>query len=309
VQTETVTVNLNGPNPAPKKLSDVTESRKIDPATAALWLEKFAFDGQRKLSAQRLANIVDQIQRGHLTDATEITIGRLAGKDYLLNGQHRLNAIVQTGETVEQRVRWVEFETDAAMERLYASVDPRSAVREYGIAYKILAPHDAPDFTNRFRERLASAAAYISADFAHHKVSRTASVRWELARPWIPAARVYAACLEGSGNRSWSKLTTAPVMAVALITCQYQEDCARAFWTRLAANDGLKPGQPEHTLHKWLADNPVVVSSLYSRVLRATVQAWNAAFEGSTRQYLRVPDPTAPFAVMGTAVKYPRKEV
>jgi hypothetical protein len=284
---------------APDKPGDVRmETMLLTPEIAARWLHDYTYDGQRSVRRARVEAIKDLITRG-LFGLSEVRICYVADDGYLTNGQHRLHAIVELGVPVQVIVvrRFCANLEEVAND--YSTHDARFSNRTYGDIYQAHNLDDETGLTPPQVQKVASAAAFINADFQEYRATRVAEVRVALVRDWAQAAGAFFEAIAGASAGVKKKLSTAPVFAVALVTFRHSPDEAAVFWQRVAANDRLEPGTPEHSLLRWLDDNQIT-SSNYNRVVRISAAAWNASYEGRHLTLLKVVNPTAPVTIKGS---------
>jgi len=89
-------------------------------------------------------------------------------------------------------------------------------------------------------------------------------------------------------------------MAVALETFRYQPSLAAEFWFATSHDEGLVTGQPEKALLSWLRNSRASGGQSAQREhCRATALAWNAAFRGEERTYIK-PNQMGAFFLLGT---------
>jgi hypothetical protein len=81
-------------------------------------------------------------------------------------------------------------------------------------------------------------------------------------------------------------LLTPSVVAVALLTLRDQPAKAKEFWDGVAMDDGLRRGDPRHTLVKTLRDRPLRGS--HSEGGRIASTAWNAYYSNRELTFIRI---------------------
>lgn len=73
-----------------------TITMEITPAVAQEMLKESAYNRQRPLSQSRVAWYADEMRNGTFEDGSSMTICELNQKQILINGNHRLHAIVRS---------------------------------------------------------------------------------------------------------------------------------------------------------------------------------------------------------------------
>lgn len=275
-----------------------TERMRLTPEVAAQWLQQYTYDNQRAVRAKRVEHIKEMIQKG-IFDLSEIRICYVGERGYLTNGQHRMHAVIQMGVSVDVIVtrRFCSTMEEVALD--YATHDARPAIRSYSDIYQA---HDLDEETGLTPAQvriLASAAAYVAANFHQMDVTRSAEARVDLVRSWAPAGRAFFQAISPGSAGMKKKLSTGAVLGVALATFHYCPDKAEPFWSRIASNDRLEPGTPEHSIYRWLDEN-IITASVYNRVTRSVAAAWNAYHDGRPLTLIKVPNPTASVVIRGT---------
>ena len=105
------------------------------------------------------------------------------------------------------------------------------------------------------------------------------SNRLALVTEWAKQAKEYDEITKKAGKGLYEKLRKTGPVAVALYTLRHQPARATEFWSGLANNDGLRRGDPRHTLIQDFATRDVGIGSVRQRV-QQSVLAWNAFCEG-----------------------------
>lgn len=276
---------------------------KITPERAASLLETLAFERQRNIMAAHVEYLLAMMQVGELTDLLIQEVEFPNGRKVLVDGYHRLTALVQYGRPLLAVIvtHRVNDEHDLAMR--YAKIDrpstrkPRDMLRAFGVDQE-------SELTAKMLSTVNAGVAILMSDFSKHGAvvgQKSLIQRTDATRGWLPEGRAYASCLAGSSNEVSMMLSRAPVTAIALATLRYQPGPAETFWSRIAAEDGLPKDSPEARLLAYLRTNRVarVGQGLYCRYVAT---AWNAYYTNRTLKLLKVYDPSAPVSLAGTPV-------
>lgn len=231
------------------------------------------------------------------------------GRRYLINGQHRLLAIIMCRRPQTLLVTMVPASDMFQVSILYSAEDrglARTISDTYGaldIAARIgLPPH--------FVRRAGAAMHLIDGGFAGRVPGYRLldSERVELLDFYAPQLREWGNILglTGAGPKTGrhaklGSLNKAPVISVGLVTLRYQPEAARSFWKAAADNDGLRKGQPARTLVDFVSFNKLFsAGSLVYSNAKAVARCWNAHFEGRDLAFARTGNPSDPILILGT---------
>lgn len=252
-----------------------TSVQRITPDMAKIMLG--ANSNNRNLRRHRVRQYAEQIKRGQWQATGEAI--KFAKDGTLLDGQHRLHAIIEANIPVEMLVvHDLDLSTfkviDSGMSRR-----PSDALKMLGV-------------TNG-NNKAAMVRAYIAAEAGidiyntHHMtslVTRTditdfVAANGELVDAAMIAVRsVYTNC---RGNHpAWGAL-------YMMIANKHGRDVADNFFKSVAEGSGLVEGDPRLALRNWSVRNSGKDRSAH---LAAYVRAWNAYRNGEQMQILRLPN-------------------
>lgn len=275
------------------------------PRAAQGWLQDASFDGQRPISPSHVSALAHEMRSGRFraySDSIEVRL--LGDRAYLIDGQHRLSAIVASGQTVPIRVFCMRVDSLKEITDEFSTID-RGKIRQHGVNVALDEEVKRSGLSKTQINTVSSTGPIIAGGFMAGARTNTASemssslVRAMHVREWInEAVMAYSMVGDNEGIRA-RKLMSGTVLAVMLVTLRYQIDAAERFWSRLIENDGLRKGEPEHTLSEFLV-NTRVTSATVNRIQRGVSVAWNAAFEGRQISFIRVADQNSPIRIAGT---------
>lgn len=251
-----------------------TSVQRITPDMAKIMLG--SNKNNRKLRKHRVLQYAEQMKRGQWQTTGEAI--KFASDGSLLDGQHRLHAIVESNVTIEMLVVGdLDLSTfkvlDSGMTRR-----PADAMRALGIA-------NGP-------QKAAAVRVYIAADAGidvgntHHVsslVTRTDVANYVLDNEELvndatrSANTVYSTC---RGHRpSWAAL-------YMLIANKHGKLEAELFMRAVADGSGLDEGDPRLTLRNWSVRNSGRTTKEH---LAAYVRAFNAYKDNEQMHILRLP--------------------
>jgi hypothetical protein len=120
----------------------------------------------------------------------------------------------------------------------------------------------------------------FNADRSHRPEMQSRPVRLEWLERYREEITLFAQAIGCAPRPTYHLFQRGGVMAVGLETFRYQPSMAAEFWHGMAADDGLKVGDPRKTLLRLLQVNKVAATGASTNVqARACALAWNAAFK------------------------------
>lgn len=275
--------------------STIVEGRQqISPELARSTMTNLRYDGQRPAYQHHVALLSDAMQRGQWTPGTQIAFGRLPdGTMHLVNGQHRLLALSDSGTTQEFQVLIVDVADEPALSALYNHFDVVARQRSLsevlnatGIAKKL-------GLTKSMAKATYESVAILENGLRrpNYQVdpvgARSKDVRFELARQWWAFAIEYEQLIKPASVTLKTKLVGPGVVTVALATLRYQNEKATEFWRGLAENDGLRKGDARRTLIQALYDRNFAKGNQDGRII-LPANAWNNWFQGKDALILKI---------------------
>lgn len=275
----------------------------IDAALAREWLERCAYNRQRPLRAAKVKEYAASIRGGSMR-WIEIHLAILGDEEFLVDGQHRLAAVAAAGLPVEVLVVRHRCSDERDVAALYSTYD-RGLRRDfvdsfiaYGLLERIGISRRDAKFLTGAMPMLMTSFEPLSGAFQDGALY-SAPARSLVAEEWALEATEYFETIAGASNPTGRLLRRGQVIAVALTTFRYQEPRARAFWGRVADEDGLARTDAAWKLLDWLRANQPQRHKphAYARYVAA---AWNADWEGRSPAKLIVKDPLVPIKILGT---------
>jgi hypothetical protein len=266
----------------------------VGPTLAAQILAKCEYSNQRKVQEWHIDDWVYAITNNRFRDNEgSLTFARLNGVLYLINGYHRLNAIVRAGREFSFNVRIVDVQSLEKLHDEYGTIDTVDKPRTLK---DIIVGHDMidEDITINYLSAICEAAAIIDGRFrnvAPAKRSREANNKQARAASgsrWIAEARVLKALLKGQSKigknatffHSWP-------LAISLVILHYEPGTARNFISMTMANNGLRKGEPSRALlEAW--SRPGVRWTRYEKGQLMQL-AWNAFYKEQEVHIIKIP--------------------
>lgn len=275
----------------------------ITPDRAQAILDTLNWRRQRDIRPSWVEKLKLAMLKNELTFLSLVFAELPGGTLVLVDGQHRLAALVAAAKPLHATVVVPQVATEQALGALYLQFD-RPQARGPETHLKALGVFEATDVPSMFVRRMGGAVAMISSRFSRsYRAEYSAIDRTNDVRTWIPEIEAYYLILSGVGPQVKNRLLRQAVAAVALVTLRYQPGMAEEFWTKVASQEMLVADDPRRRLYLWLDENTVsrnkrglseIAYGLY------VAAAWNAFAEGRTLRLLKVGDTSAPVRLVGT---------
>lgn len=275
------------------------EFRTITPEQAADMLAKHnTFN--RKLDASHAAFLAKEMERGTFRPDNGDSI-RIDAEGNIIDGQHRLAAIVKTGKPVTMLVaNGIDRDTFATID-----MGKRRTVHDIVcidlLSAGIVAPRGTAASARLLLEyegQFAGGATIAS------KGARRAAMPVDVVRDACKRAGfIFAVERAIKISKRMSIVTTAPV-AVALLACERDNKTAcDAYFHRLQTMEGLQPGAPEHSvdraLRQWKSSGSPLQRSAYGQLF-ALIRGYLASRDGQRLSLIRVPQSPETFPYLPT---------
>jgi len=252
-------VKLLPPQPADVSLDSLLVSGALLTAGSALakrLVTECGYPGQRPLDDDRVLLLAEAMEARQFLTATQIAFGRLGGRNYLVNGQHRLHAVDLAQIAQEFRIEIYPCETRAELDALYCRFDQPGGRRSLSQLSHALGLHDEDQSGLRpvAAAMLLRATPFLMINMARiaachrPRATRDLDARKDFALPWKPAAIAYQACLDQGVTNRTARFRASGTVAVALATLRYQTARAQEFWMGAIRNHHLAADDPRLTL-------------------------------------------------------------
>ena len=262
----------------------------VTPAIAQDWLQKYRFERQRTLRQHHVQFLANLMRQGHFRPGSSVAIAVENGAHYLINGQHTLTAIVQSGVTITLSIETYVVSSMDEVAKLYTTFDTnlRRSVRD------VMMSQDLPsryNLTIPQTTSFASALPIILSGFDSGARSpkhplliqlRDPQVRQKVMDDWIPYASLYYGIFINCPKYIFNQGLRASVAALGITTFRYQAAKAETFWTQVAKQENLTASMPAYKLIQFLNSNPLFDLRMGYQYVRYCAGAWNAFFQGRT---------------------------
>ena len=283
-----------------------TKMEEFSPAQAQYSIMHEGYDRQRKLNQSYVSQYALEMRQGLWLPISPVVFAIVNGRRVLINGNHRLHAVVLAGCSVGFITVSVPLSSYEAIAPWYTSFD-RLNQRTLAQAYQTHNLEAELRLNASQTKKLGSALPLLASGFEpvysmpgsmkrqiqHHKT------RMAFIREWCEELRQFWGDIKGAPGAMSSNLRSAPILAVALIHYRYTGTDATEFWHAVATADCLPQNDPRHRLHMHIRTSkiPTYDQDEYSRIV---TRAWNATWNNRTPQSLQAESRTAPLRIEGT---------
>ena len=276
----------------------------LTPEYAQQILSICAYPHQRTVRQTWVLELSEIIKAGQFA-TTMVTIAACPALDavYLVDGYHRLSAIVQAEMPACVLVNVVTCKSMKEVGELYSRLDrglPRT-VADGLIARNMPALTDVPIST--LRQAIAAYNVMKGGFRKDPTVTRRrgSDEKIEHLNEWLPELRLYVDTIACAPRTIYRRLCTSPIMAVGLVLMRHQKDKAYTFFKGVAMMDNLQIDSPQYAmLTKVLASDVGVRKIGTATMSRCVAACWNAYYEGRSLAYVRAGDITKPIIILGT---------
>lgn len=273
----------------------IREGRQtIGPDLAAWILKDAAFAGQRKSEKHHVELHAHLMRERRWSAGSQLAFCEFGGNLYLTNGKHRMNAVVSSGMPQEFQILitrcssmseviadYYRHDTAARQRSSMEIITSTEMARDSGLPNVLLQTLFGCALTleNGLQERF----------YQHDPLVRDTDAKIAAASGWIPEAREYSRLVAAAPRQVRSKLFTAGVTMVALMTIRHQPKIAEQFWFGIAADDGLRRSDPRKVLLLDFAARKMQTGITRLRCMPAAT-AWNAFYESRPMHIIKVSD-------------------
>lgn len=266
------------------------------------------FEHNRSVRPSFVKRFASVINRGEFVDGSQIRLNKIGDKYVLVDGQHRLSAISESGKAATMVVVVSEKSSEAEVRDEYAKLDSTGSWRS--LADMVIAL-DAAEELPVGSSLIAYAAAFrlIHSNFNPRQFGDTSRLSM------FPVMREYTQSI--ALTKEWLKTRIsgssaslrgymrAGVLAVALVTTQHAEiDVAMNFWKTSSDDDGLRKFDPRKQLNDYLRKPMGKGGHQQLQMAAVAAKCWNEYIAGEEIKQLKMPKSMPDIAL----TPYPMKE-
>ena len=218
------------------------------------------------------------IEADQFTVGSQIRLAEDGNKTVLIDGQHRLMAISESGKT--QTVNLITVQVDD-IGREYAITDSNNLRRSASDSLGAIIPGTSlsPTAVNKMIAGIKLIQNGLAPDRRKESWIFNRVQMAEAARPWIPVMKKYVSYTERPDPKQmWTVLMRAPTVAFGLITIAQQPDRAMAFWDGISHDEGLYSDDPRRMVRRHLLEGATHTDKEQRANIGLLATAWNRFF-------------------------------
>ena len=287
-----------------------TEVVVVTPEKANEWLTLCRFNGQRPPRPKIVTFYSEEMKRGDFHFGTTVEFGTVNGSDFLLDGQHRLSAVVESGVAQTFLVKRMQYHSDNELADAYSRIDQglRRTTSDQFRAWQLA---DLYGLTPTWLNKFSAGVKVINSKFDSGGVrermhpSDLVSLMDDYAD-----AMVHYYQLQGGGTKVIEKpMQRSSTVAVALVTLRYSlksygESKVDDFWFGVIQDDGLKWRDPrkvarEHLLTTKSTGGSFGAQATSAYTSRYLARCFNAHVNGQEIDFAR-PNISQPVVILGS---------
>jgi len=272
----------------------------ITPEMATFWIDRYKYSKQRKVSIYQVRKLCNSIAIGEYNEQTVICFALVDNKYYLIDGQHRLLAVIKSNTAVASNVSVKSFDNMDDVSIAYATIDiggPRGQNASMGYL---------EGKTQLSKSEIGWTKAAIRKIYTGFKprsdaVMLTPLIIADLVIEWEKYALDYLRCINFGENKK--KLVKSSLFALGMITFKYSNELSHEFWKQVSYNDGLKIGDPRRVTIRHINENYRISQSsnmltpyVFTMIIERT---WMHFVKGNEIRRVRV-DPQGILSVYST---------
>lgn len=273
----------------------------ITPELALRIARDCGYERQRPIRPKHVDVLASQIRRREWTAGTQIHFAKLPdGMLVLLNGNHRIHAVVKSDTSVPFQVLVTDVADMNGLRSLYRRHDRMYAGRTVADALSAEAITERYGLQAKMAQACFKAMPVIESRFRGARLAdpyllRSDEHRLRSAEDWWATMEMYQDAIVKAPFPIKRALQTGGVAAVGLVTLRYQEAKADAFWRGIANNDGLRGGDARRA---YLGHLMLSRARSDTQTAKAAAIAWNAFFKD--RELISVRVQKGPTLILGT---------
>lgn len=232
----------------------------ITPERAEMILRKWYYPLQRKKLPHQVEYLGQEMRAGRFLSYTTLVVAQLppAHEDgetrhFLLDGQHRLEAVLQADLTLPFTFHTYQVETEEEVAEIYYRTDIGRR-RTKSDLFRVTDFSEKSGITPYLLRPYSSAVSLLLRKFVTggQKASLSHDKLLQACEEYLPEAHGFLQAIYGGDSNVNFKLRTVPAFAVALLAFREDAEKAMKFYNTISQNSGLVKGTIEHIFVHWL---------------------------------------------------------
>lgn len=288
----------------------------VTPAIAQQMLETMQYERQRDVNQLRVDSYAEAMRDGRFVPYTQIRVAHMPSGPILLDGQHRLWAVILSGTTQLFDVLETNEADNESVAWTYGNLD----IGQHRNAYALTRALDLPNDVGLTQTQVSKMWRCMTFLMAGAEMGRATTLRRQIpnSKLMVDLVRLYAPYVKPFFNLSHPSsikdgLLRSPTLTLIMLTYRYalrKNDLSTAnFWETVITDDGLGKDDARKLANRHLttirlSDNhnhkfngSQRASANYS--FRYLAGCYNAYFQDRTLSRVVIRDERAPAAIVG----------
>lgn len=215
------------------------------PEKAQQIMLKNTYPGQRKIKDRYIKKYIHDLEVNRFFDTIIIVAQLLDGTWILIDGQHRLLAVIESGITMNAALSVIKCKNDFEVSQLWKKYDG-GKTRSYSEMAESEAGMLGLEWKSGISSLVGSAAHYLSGKGRMHKEDKA-----ELIRQYIDEGNFIDSILSSNGSRH-KHVRRFIVVAAMITTFQANHKDAKTFWEAVKTGELLTRTDPAWHLREFL---------------------------------------------------------
>lgn len=270
------------------------ETLMVDPARAAELRATSHFARQRPMSESNIIRLQAEMKQGRFVEGTPVYMGVLPDKSMLiLNGNHTLEAVSRCGRPIELTFIYKDIADETEAAAIYSRFDLQKS-RSWRDSWRAFGKEDMLHESTKWTAAFSAAIGFIAergkvarndneTELSRIQAIRSRDVRLQVMEDIHDSAEQYVLAVDKSTEPKL--FTRATVMAVGIEIFRFRGSEGYEFFSTLAADDGLRVGQPQKAVLQYLRDNHAGGAVNREKQARAVAVGWGYFLSGKSLTY------------------------
>lgn len=295
-----------------------SEVRLIGPEEARELIDNHMFERQRSLDLKHVKKLEKAIEEKKFTQNTMIWFAYYNGTPHIIDGQHRLHAVANTGVAQTFSLLHQDFKSYDEIGETYRHLDHhkvRTIVQDaeaIGLREKLGLSVQEFKFLSNVLPHLKSGCTRRRTGY---NFGMDEDERFEKMPVYGPYMRELLDLIDGARTKHRARMLRASTLAIALLTLRFSAPLSLArggrsvhqFWTGMAFDNGLMADDPRKVALQHILDYEIDIgdtnktghqrTAAYSS--RYVAQCFTAYMERRSIKFTRVYDEVSPLGIYG----------
>jgi hypothetical protein len=308
----------------------VVEVRVVTPEQARQWLQSRTYKRQRTVRRHHVLALAQEMKKETFIQNTTIRFAEWGGQNVLLDGQHRLHAVVQSGIAQRFVVVTEAIPNEERIAYIYGKSD-RNLRRTSGDMYAAIGLDEELALPRNYLTQVSAAVRFINIGLTTYRRSGAPQldeeVTIQLIRDYGPQAQEYYDMIKKANKPISNSLRRYYVVAIGLLSLKYAKESGTnrvspsvySFWNGAIYDDRIPANDPRKAANRHflmtVMDNAQglearerhIESITPNRGARYLAACFTHYMNGKTPKKIIIQDENAPFAMWGVPERVTRR--